>query len=45
LQTLDGRAFDDVDRLPDLSSAADGKELTVTYSRNDIGLTIARPLQ
>jgi len=45
LQKLDGTAIDDVDRLPDLSSAADGKELTVTYSRNDIGLTIARPLQ
>lgn len=45
LQKLDGTAIDDVDRVPDLSSAADGKELTVTYSRNDIGLTIARPLQ
>ncbi len=45
LQKLDGTAIDDVDRPPDLSSAADGKELTVTYSRNDIGLTIARPLQ
>jgi len=45
LQKLDGTAIDDVDRLPDLSSAADGKELTVTYSRNDIGLTVARPLQ
>jgi len=45
LQKLGGTAIDDVDRLPDLSSAADGKELTVTYSRNDIGLTVARPLQ
>jgi len=45
LQKLDGNAIDDPERLPDLSSAADGKELTVTYSRNDIGLTVARPLQ
>ena len=45
LQKLDGNAIDDPERPPDLSSAADGKELTVTYSRNDIGLTVARPLQ
>jgi S1-C subfamily serine protease len=45
LQKLDGNAIDDPERLPDLSSAADDKELTVTYSRNDIGLTVARPLQ
>src|SRR5262245_4766135 len=45
LQKLDGNAIDDPERVPDLSSAADGRELTVTYSRNDIGLTVARPLQ
>ena len=45
LQKLDGNAIDDPERLPDLASSADGKELTVTYSRNDIGLTVARPLQ
>jgi type II secretory pathway component PulC len=45
LQKLNGSAVDDLERLPDLSSAADGKELTVSYARNDIGLTVARPLQ
>jgi general secretion pathway protein C len=45
LQKLNGSAVDDLDHLPDLSSAADGKELTVSYVRNDIGLTVARPLQ
>ena len=45
LQKLNGAAVDDPEHLPDLSSAADGKELTVSYSRNDIGLTVARPLQ
>src|SRR5262249_28281758 len=45
LQKLNGAAVDDLEHLPDLSSAADGKELTVSYSRNDIGVTVARPLQ
>jgi type II secretory pathway component PulC len=45
LQKLNGAAVDDLEHLPDLSSAADGRELTVSYSRNDIGLTVARPLQ
>ena len=45
LQKLNGIAIDDVDKLPDLSSAAEGRELNVSYSRNDIGLTVARPLQ
>jgi type II secretory pathway component PulC len=45
LQKLNGAPVDDLEHLPDLSSAADGKELTVSYSRNDIGLTVARPLQ
>jgi type II secretory pathway component PulC len=45
LQKLNGAAVDDLEHLPDLSSAADSKELTVSYSRNDIGLTVARPLQ
>jgi type II secretory pathway component PulC len=45
LQKLNGAPVDDLEHLPDLSSAADGKELTVAYSRNDIGLTVARPLQ
>jgi general secretion pathway protein C len=45
LQKLNGVAVDDLEHLPDLSSAADGKELTVSYSQNDIGLTVARPLQ
>ena len=45
LQKLNGAAVDDLEHLPDLSSAADGKELTVSYSQNDIGLTVARPLQ
>lgn len=45
LQKMNGVAVDDLEHLPDLSSAADGKELTVSYSQNDIGLTVARPLQ
>ena len=45
LLKLNGTAIDDVDRVPDLSSAADGRELNVSFSRNDIGLTVARPLQ
>jgi general secretion pathway protein C len=45
LQKLNGAAVDDPEHLPDLSSAAEGKELTVTYSRNDVALTVARPLQ
>jgi type II secretory pathway component PulC len=45
LQKLNGIPIDDVDKLPDLSSAAEGRELNVSYSRNDIGLTVARPLQ
>jgi type II secretory pathway component PulC len=45
LQKLNGIAIDDLDKLPDLSSAAEGRELNVSYSRNDIGLTVARPLQ
>jgi type II secretory pathway component PulC len=45
LQKLNGIPIDDVDKLPDLSSVAEGRELNVSYSRNDIGLTVARPLQ
>ncbi len=45
LQKINGIPIDDVDKLPDLSSAAEGRELNVSYSRNDIGLTVARPLQ
>jgi S1-C subfamily serine protease len=45
LQKLNGIPIDDVDKLPDVSSAAEGRELAVSYSRNDIGLTVARPLQ
>jgi type II secretory pathway component PulC len=45
LQKLNGTVIDDPERTPDLSSAADGKELTIGFSRNDIGLTVSRPLQ
>jgi len=45
LQKLNGTIIDDPERTPDLSSAADGKELTIGFSRNDIGLTVSRPLQ
>jgi len=45
LQKINGSAIDDLDKVPDLSSAADGGELTITFSRNDISLTVARRLQ
>ena len=45
LQKLNGTVIDDPEHPPDLSSAADGKELTIGFSRNDIGLTVSRPLQ
>ena len=45
LQKINGSTVDDLDKVPDLSAAADGNELTITYSRNDIGLTVARRVQ
>jgi S1-C subfamily serine protease len=45
LQKIEGTALDDVDHVPDLSSAADRAELTIGFSRNDIGLTVSRPIQ
>ena len=45
LQKINGSAVEDLDKVPDLSAAADGKELTITFSRNDIGLTVARRVQ
>ena len=45
LQKLDGFPVDDPERPPDLSSAAEGNELTIGFTRNEIGLTITRRLQ
>ncbi len=45
LQKLDGFPIEDAERPPDLSSAAQGKELTIGFTRNDIGLTVTRPLE
>ena len=45
LQKINGSTIDDLDKVPDLSAAADGNELTITFSRNDIGLTVARRVQ
>ncbi|MND01719.1 hypothetical protein D3C83_208250 [compost metagenome] len=44
LQKLDGFPIDDPERPPDLSSAAEGRELTIGFTREGIGLTITRPL-
>jgi type II secretory pathway component PulC len=45
LQKLNAITIDDPDHLPNLSSAADGKELTVSFWRSEVGLTISRRLQ
>lgn len=45
LQKLNGIPVDDLSHLPDLTGAADRAELTVTFVRNDIGLTFSRPIQ
>jgi len=45
LQKLDGFPVEDAERPPDLSSAAQGKELTVGFTRDEIGLTVTRPLE
>jgi len=45
LEKLNGIVIDDPEHLPDLSSAADGKELSVSFWRNDIGLTVSRRLE
>jgi hypothetical protein len=45
LQKLDGFPVDDAERPPDLSTAAEGKELTVGFTRDDIGLTVTRPIE
>jgi type II secretory pathway component PulC len=45
LQKLDGFPVDDAERPPDLSSAAEGKELTVGFTRDDIGLTVTRSIE
>jgi general secretion pathway protein C len=45
LQKINGSSIDDLDKVPDLSAAAEGNELTITFSRNDIGLTVARRVQ
>lgn len=45
LQKMNGTAVDDLEHVPDLSSAAEGRELTISFSRDDVGLTVARPVQ
>ena len=45
LMKINGTPIDDLDKVPDLSSSADGNELTVTYARNDITLTVSRRVQ
>ncbi len=45
LQKLNGTPVEDLGNLPDLSGAADRAELTVSFVRNDIGLTFSRPMQ
>jgi general secretion pathway protein C len=45
LQKLDGFPVDDAERPPDLSTAAEGRELTVGFTRDDIGLTVTRPIE
>ena len=45
LQKLDGFPVEDAERPPDLSSAGEGKELTVGFTRDDIGLTVTRPIE
>jgi type II secretory pathway component PulC len=45
LQKLDGFPVEDAEHPPDLSSAAQGQELTVGFTRDEIGLTVTRPLQ
>jgi type II secretory pathway component PulC len=45
LQKINGTPIDDLDKVPDLSASADGNELTLTFSRNDISLTVTRRLQ
>jgi type II secretory pathway component PulC len=45
LQKLDGFPVEDAEHPPDLSSVAEGKELTVGFTRDDIGLTVTRPIE
>jgi general secretion pathway protein C len=45
LQKLDGFPVEDAERPPDLSTAAEGRELTVGFTRDDIGLTVTRPIE
>lgn len=45
LQKLNDAPIDDLGHLPDLGAAAEGRELTVGYTRDDIGLTITRAIQ
>jgi general secretion pathway protein C len=45
LQKLDGFPVNDPEHPPDLSSAAEGRELTIAFTRNDIGLTVTRRVE
>lgn len=45
LQRIGGVALGDPKNVPDLSSAADGDALAVTFVRDQIGLTLRRPLR
>jgi S1-C subfamily serine protease len=45
LLKVNGIAVTDPEKLPDLTSAAEGNEITVSFSRSDVGLTLARRLQ
>ena len=45
LQKLNGLTIDDPTHLPDLAAAAEGRQLTVGFTRSDIGLTVSRPLE
>lgn len=45
LQKIEGIALSDPDDLPDLSGAAQGRSVSVTCLRGDVGLTFSRPIQ
>lgn len=45
LQSINDTPINDPDRVPDLSTAADREELTIGFTRDGIGLTVARPIE
>jgi type II secretory pathway component PulC len=45
LQKINGTSIEDIEHVPDLSGDAEGKQLEIRFTRDDVGLTVSRPIQ